>query len=139
MTDFRRLSATLCAALAVLLAAAPSAFAEQIPALCSDRSNQSEMTRCASDALQKADAEMAKTLQELLAASDAEDRKFVTEAQEAWSTYRDKECTARIGGSPNRGGTIWPMLSLECRAGLATLRTKDLKEQAACPGGRLDC
>lgn len=139
MIDFRQLNTTLCATVAVVLAAGSSTFAEQIPALCSDERNQAEMTRCASDALQKADAEMTKTLQELLAATDAEDRKFVTEAQEAWSTYRDKECTARIGGSPNRSGTIWPMLSLECRAGLATLRTKDLKEQAACPGGRLDC
>ena len=97
------------------------------------------MTECASGALKKSDAEMAVALNELLAAIDAEDRKFVTEAQDAWTTYRDKECIARIGGSPNRGGTIWPMLHLECRAGLATLRTKDMKEQAVCPGGRLDC
>jgi uncharacterized protein YecT (DUF1311 family) len=139
MTNFHRLGGTLFVATAIFLATASSTIAEQIPALCSQERNQAEMTRCASDALKKADAEMAKTLQELLAATDAEDRKFVTEAQEAWSTYRDKECTARIGGSPNRGGTIWPMLSLECRAGLAALRAKDLKEQAACPGGRLDC
>lgn len=122
-----------------IVSAITSTSAEQIPALCGDKANQAEMTRCASDALKAADADMTKAFQALLAATDANDRKFVIEAQDAWSVYRDKECIARIGGSPNRGGTIWPMLHLECRAGLATLRTKDLKEQAACPGGRLDC
>lgn len=138
MINFRLFSASLITAACIASAITPVS-AEQIPALCSDKANQAEMTRCASDALKSADADMAKTLQELLAATDADDRKFVTEAQDAWSAYRDKECIARIGGSPNRGGTIWPMLHLECRAGLAALRTKDLKEQAACPGGRLDC
>lgn len=138
MINFRLLSAALATATFIASGTMP-ASAEQIPALCSDKANQAEMTRCASDALKSADADMAKALQELLTATDADDRKFVSDAQDAWSAYRDKECIARIGGSPNRGGTIWPMLHLECRAGLATLRTKDLKEQAACPGGRLDC
>lgn len=138
MINFRQLSSALFAATCVITVTT-SLSAEQIPALCNDKANQAEMTQCASEALKKADAEMATALKDLLAATDADDRKFVTEAQDAWSTYRDKECIARIGGSPNRGGTIWPMLHLECRAGLATLRTKDLKEQAACPGGRLDC
>jgi uncharacterized protein YecT (DUF1311 family) len=129
----------LATAIPLLFTIAAPAFAEQIPALCGQESNQAAMTQCASEALKKADAEMEKALQGLLEATDANSRAFVTEAQAAWSLYRDKECTARIGGSPNRGGTIWPMLNLECRAGLATLRTKDLKEQAACPGGRLDC
>lgn len=138
MINFRQLSSVLFAATCVITVTT-SLSAEQIPALCNDKANQAEMTQCASEALKKADAEMATALKDLLAATDADDRKFVTEAQDAWSAYRDKECIARIGGSPNRGGTIWPMLHLECRAGLATLRTKDLKEQAACPGGRLDC
>lgn len=138
MINFRQHCSALFAATCALSIATPLS-AEQIPALCNDKTNQAEMTQCASEALKKADAEMATALKELLAATDADDRKFVTEAQDAWNTYRDKECIARIGGSPNRGGTIWPMLHLECRAGLATLRTKDIKEQAACPGGRLDC
>lgn len=138
MINFRQLSAALFAATCVITATTPLS-AEQIPALCNDKANQTEMTQCASEALRKADAEMESALKELLAAIDTDDRKFVTEAQDTWTTYRDKECIARIGGSPNRGGTIWPMLHMECRAGLATLRTKDLKEQAACPGGRLDC
>lgn len=138
MSNLRLFSAALITATCIV-SVITHASAEQIPALCSDKANQAEMTRCASGALKTADADMAKALQDLLAATDADDRTFVTEAQDAWSNYRDKECIARIGGSPNRGGTIWPMLHLECRAGLATLRTKDLKEQAACPGGRLDC
>jgi uncharacterized protein YecT (DUF1311 family) len=114
-------------------------MSEQIPALCSKERNQAAMTRCADELLKKANAEMAKTLKELLEATDKEDQKYVTEAQEAWKAYADKECLSRIGGSPNRGGTIWPMMHLQCHVGLTRLRVKDLKEQVKCPGGRMDC
>lgn len=129
----------LAAAMLGLFAVTSSATAEQIPALCSKERNQAEMTRCADDLLKKANAEMAKTLQELLAATDKDNHKVVTEAQQAFEAYREKECLSRIGGSPNRGGTIWPMMNLECHVGLTRARVKDLKEQAKCPGGRMDC
>jgi uncharacterized protein YecT (DUF1311 family) len=124
----------------VLIAFLPTpSRSEQIPALCSKERNQAEMTRCADELLKKANAEMARTLKELLEATDKEDHKYVTEAQAAWQGYADKECLARIGGSPNRGGTIWPMMHLQCHVGLTRLRVKDLKEQVKCPGGRMDC
>lgn len=128
----------LAAALSLFALAMPAA-AEQIPALCSKERNQAEMTRCADNLLKKANADMAKTLKELLDETDKEDHKYVTEAQDAWKAWADKECLARIGGSPNRGGTIWPMMHLQCHVGLTRLRVKDLKEQVACPGGRMDC
>ena len=130
-----------CAVAAVALTAllpTPS-MSEQIPALCSNERNQAAMTRCADELLKKANAEMAKNLKELLDATEKEDQKYVTEAQEAWKAYADKECISRIGGSPNRGGTIWPMMHLQCHVGLTRLRVKDLKEQVKCPGGRMDC
>lgn len=113
--------------------------AEQIPALCSEAANQAEMHRCADQHLRKENAEMAKTVQELLKETDEDDRKYVTDAQAAWQAYADKECFSRIGGSPNRGGTIWPTLHLQCHVGLTQQRIKDLKEQVECPGGRLNC
>ena len=138
MILFRRGTVTLAAALSLFAFAGPAA-SEQIPALCSKERNQAEMTRCADSLLRKANADMAKSLKELLDETDKDNRKYVTEAQEAWQAWADKECIARIGGSPNRGGTIWPMMYLECQVGLTRARVKDLKEQAACPGGRMDC
>ena len=82
---------------------------------------------------------MTKTLQELLKEIDEDSRKYVSDAQTAWEAYSEKECFSRIGGSPNRGGTIWPMMNLQCHVGLTRLRIKDLKEQVKCPGGRMDC
>jgi uncharacterized protein YecT (DUF1311 family) len=139
MTASSHFARVFVAASALLVGIASAALAEQIPTLCAKERNQAEMNRCASDHLKKADAEMAKTLQDLLAATEDENRKYVTEAQDARQAYRDKECTSRIGGSPNRGGTIWPMMNLLCRTGLARARIKDLKEQVKCPGGRMDC
>lgn len=139
MSSPRHVARAFAAAGASLLGFAAPAPAEQIPALCSKERNQAEMTRCADELLKEANAEIAKTLQELLAATDKDDRRFVTEAQQAWQAYSDKECIARIGGSPNRGGTIWPMMYLQCHVGLTRARIKDLKEQVKCPGGRMDC
>ena len=76
----------LAAAMLGLFALTSSATAEQIPALCSKQPNQAAMTRCADDFLKKANAEMAKTLKELLAATDKDNHTFITEAQDAWET-----------------------------------------------------
>jgi uncharacterized protein YecT (DUF1311 family) len=134
-----RLAHTVVAAVALVALLPTASRSEQIPALCSKERNQSEMTRCADQLLRKENAEMAKTLEALLKETDKDNHKYVTEAQAAWQSYTDKECFSRIGGSPNRGGTIWPMLNLECHVGLTRLRIKDLKEQVKCPGGRMDC
>ena len=139
MDSLKHFARSVAGAVALIALLPTPSRAEQIPALCSKERNQAEMTRCADELLKKANAEMAKTLKELLEATDKENQKFVTEAQDAWKAYADKECISRIGGSPNRGGTIWPMMHLQCHVGLTRARIKDLKEQAKCPGGRMDC
>lgn len=139
MSSLMRFAHTAAAAIALIALLPTASRSEQIPALCSKERNQSEMTRCADQLLRKENAEMAKTLEALLKETDKDNHKYVTEAQAAWQAYADKECFSRIGGSPNRGGTIWPMLHLECHVGLTRLRIKDLKEQVKCPGGRMDC
>jgi uncharacterized protein YecT (DUF1311 family) len=139
MSSLMRFAHTAAAAIALIALLPTASRSEQIPALCSKERNQSEMTRCADQLLRKENAEMAKTLEALLKETDKDNHKYVTEAQAAWQAYADKECFSRIGGSPNRGGTIWPMLHLECHVGLTRLRVKDLKEQVKCPGGRMDC
>jgi uncharacterized protein YecT (DUF1311 family) len=138
-SSLMRFSHTVAAIAALLALHAVPAHAEQIPALCSKERNQAEMTRCADQLLRKDRAEMAKTLEALLKETDKDSHTYVNEAQAAWQAYADKECLSRIGGSPNRGGTIWPMMNLQCHVGLTRLRIKDLKEQVKCPGGRRDC
>jgi uncharacterized protein YecT (DUF1311 family) len=139
VSSLMRFSYTVAAIAALIALHAAPSRAEQIPALCSKQRNQAEMTRCADQLLRKEKAEMAKTLEALLKETDKDNHKHVTDAQAAWEAYADKECLSRIGGSPNRGGTIWPMMNLQCHVGLARLRIKDLKEQVKCPGGRMDC
>jgi uncharacterized protein YecT (DUF1311 family) len=138
-SSLMRFSHTVAAIAALIALHASPSRAEQIPALCSKERNQAEMTRCADQLLRKDQAEMAKKLEALLKETDKDNHKFVNEAQAAWQAYADKECLSRIGGSPNRGGTIWPMMNLQCHVDLTRLRIKDLKEQVKCPGGRMDC
>jgi uncharacterized protein YecT (DUF1311 family) len=139
MNFLKHFAGVVGATVALMIFLPTPSMSEQIPALCSKERNQAAMTRCADELLKKANADMGKTLKELLEATDKEDQKHVTEAQEAWKAYADKECISRIGGSPHRGGTIWPMMHLQCHVGLTRLRVKDLKEQVKCPGGRMDC
>ena len=139
MDAFDRFARTVAAAIALMTLLPTPSLPEQIPALCNKERDQAAMTRCADEHLKKAKAELAASLKQLLAETDKDNHNFVAEAQSAWESYRDKECISRIGGSPNRGGSIWPMMQLQCHTNLTRARIKDLKEQAKCPGGRMEC
>lgn len=99
MISSRRGTVTLAAALALSTFFMPAA-AEQIPALCSKERNQAEMTRCADMLLKKANAEMAKTLKELLDETDKENHKYVTEAQDAWKAWATRNASRASAAVP---------------------------------------
>jgi uncharacterized protein YecT (DUF1311 family) len=59
------------------------------------------------------------------------------EAERAWITYRDKECTFEASGT--EGGSVHPMIVSQCRADKARERTKQLIRALDCPEGDLTC
>jgi uncharacterized protein YecT (DUF1311 family) len=59
-------------------------------------------------------------------------------AQRAWIAFWDVEC-AYANGGPTGGGSIYPMLQLQCLTALTAARTDALAEYIICPGGDLSC
>ncbi|MEH3146548.1 MAG: lysozyme inhibitor LprI family protein [Methylobacterium frigidaeris] len=125
-----------------LLVLAPGAAFAQAPAPCSDAPNQMAAGACVSDRLDRANADLNRVYGVLKAKLDANGQHNLLEAQRAWLTFRDKECSLRTGAdpaNPDADGTIGPMLVGECLTGLTLQRTRDLQAQVRCPGGDLSC
>ena len=88
--------------------------------------SQSEMTQQAAHSAEKADADLNKVYQKLMASLDGDGIKLLKEAQRAWIAYRDAE--AKRAGDEARGGSMSPMLFYAATAELTQERIKHLKE-----------
>jgi len=125
------------AALFGAILSAPGVHAQ--PAQCADAPNQAAGTECAANLFKKADKELNVTYSALLGALPDKGKDYARAAQRAWVDFRDKECVSQTGGGPNQGGTIWPMIYMECQTALTRQRVEELKAQVKCPGGDLSC
>ena len=98
---------------------------------CADPQTQTDMTICAGEHFEKADARLNKVWSELrrargTSADDKESFTVVLEAQRTWLAYRDAQCKAE--GYEAHGGTMEPMLVADCKARLTDERAKSLQE-----------
>jgi uncharacterized protein YecT (DUF1311 family) len=89
--------------------------------------NVRDMTECADQQLKSADAELNAVYGALMKKIEAPDQKRLRDAERAWVASRDSERLFEIGGE-DQGGTLWPMLELQCRTKLTEARVKDLRE-----------
>lgn len=119
--------------LALALALMPmAAFAQDID--CSDPSTQSDMTECAAQDWENADADLNAAYAEAMNVMQSIDSNLdpdlagaedaLRAAQRAWLNYRDTSCTSE--GFKWRGGSAESMIVLSCKARLTELRSQDL-------------
>ena len=122
----------LCAV--ALWGSAPAAFAED----CADQS-QNGLNACADAAYKKADDALNAAYKETIRRlkGDAATTKLLVQAQKAWLTYRDAECT--FANVENAGGSIYPMVYAGCLKRLTTVRTNDLRGYLRCGEGDMGC
>ena len=101
---------------------------------CDAAQTQTEMTSCAQESFQEADAELNrewKSLRDRLRQAE-EDLGYkgwfdtALEAQRGWLTYRDNQCAAE--GFETGGGTIQPMQIAYCKSRLTRARVRELRE-----------
>lgn len=122
--------------LGVLMAAAAPAAAQQVD--CATAEVQVELTYCAEQDWNAADAELntaygaAKAvLQQIDDGLPAEEQGAVAnlrDGQRAWVAFRDATCAAE--GYAMHGGSAEPMVIYGCRARLTRQRTADLQAMA---------
>ena len=112
---------------------------------CASASSQMEMTACATQVFERADAELNALYRQLIAGARETDRSpdngvnegdnrpgeeaTLREAQRAWVTYRDAHC--RGEGYGERGGSMEPMIVADCLARLTRARIAQLTPQPA--------
>ncbi|WP_420339327.1 lysozyme inhibitor LprI family protein [Roseibium sp.] len=103
---------------------------------CKEPQTQLDMTICAKKDWEAADVELNAAYKSAMAAMKqtdsylSDDLKVAAEtlkaAQRAWIPFRDKACESY--GFLARGGSMEPMLVLQCRADLTRQRTSELKD-----------
>lgn len=130
-----RFRSLMFAAFVGLTGMAPTAWADD----CANASDQATMNECAGKALKASDGEL-NTLYKQIAArlkDDQDKTRLLVAAQKAWIAFRDAECDFSAAGVT--GGSVYPMIVLQCRDGLTQNRVKDFKTYLSCEEGDLSC
>lgn len=118
-------------AIGVLFLAAP-VWAQDVD--CGNAQSQSEMTFCAEQDWNRADADLNQAYQDAMAylrqidadlpKADRGGADFLRQAQRDWISYRDNACAAEAFSM--HGGSAEPMVIYGCRARLTRERTEGL-------------
>lgn len=110
--------------LLALLFSQPAAAQDKPP--CADAGTQSEINQCMAKEYKKADAELNKVYQQVLAKASAGEKAKLRTAQLAWIKFRDAECD--FESAENVGGSIYPTVVDGCKLALSAARTKHLRD-----------
>ena len=108
-------------ALPLLLGTAPAAAKDA----CDSAVSQNEMSRCAEDALGRADKVLNKVYQDTMRGLDDHGRDLLKTSERAWVAFRDAECIYQ--SESNEGGSIYPMVYAGCQTDLTKARIKQLQ------------
>ena len=107
---------------------------------CGKLTVQADMNACAGDNYAAADAALNKTYASAMAQQDdATSKTALKDAERAWISFRDKECSFEIGPEAD-GGSIWPMEMSNCLEDKTAARIQELKTAVGgCTGGVSVC
>lgn len=130
-----RFPTLMLAALAPLTGMVPAAWADD----CDNASDQATMNECAGKSFKASDTELNTLYKQIEARlkDDQDKAKLLVAAQKAWIAFRDAECDFSAAGVA--GGSVYPMIVLQCRDGLTQNRVKDFKTYLSCEEGDLSC
>jgi uncharacterized protein YecT (DUF1311 family) len=106
---------------------------------CADATDQATMNACADAAFKQSDKTLNALYRQIEARlkDDANTKKLLVQAQQAWVKFRDAECSFRTSASA--GGTVAPMLISICLDGLTQSRVQDFESYLKCQEGDLSC
>ena len=89
---------------------------------------QMSINQAAYESSRKADSELNRLFQKLVASEENPKRKArLREAQRAWIVFRDKSCLYQVG-LPSEGGSIEQMEYANCLESVTLKRIKDFEE-----------
>lgn len=126
--SIRRRAQAAVATLAVLAGAGMSPAHAQ---------SQMQLNQQAGSELQKADRQLNDVYAKLMAATSADWKAKLTQAQVAWIAFRDRECEFETIATV--GGSIHGMMVANCQARLTLHRVGELERLLKCQEGDLSC
>ena len=100
----------------------PGQYSKQLS--CDDPQTQQALNRCAFQTFSQANRQLNTTYRRLLPNLSEQRRRLLREAQQAWVTYRDREC--RFYDSSAEGGSLQPLLRSGCKTRLTRDRIQQL-------------
>lgn len=103
---------------------------------CSKANTQGDMEQCATQALNKADAELNQTYVQYRNRLDKAHQNQIRDVQLAWIKYRDLSCKY---ASSDTGGSAHGLALQTCLTDKTLERTRELKALATCPEGDITC
>jgi uncharacterized protein YecT (DUF1311 family) len=101
-----------------------------------DQLSEMDGETCAQQDAKKAENGLQAAYDALRAAAPAKDGVRLRDAERAWVSFREAECSYRVG---DREGTLWPRLLLQCMSAMATERTRYLGNEMKCASWDLSC
>ncbi|MGI4837851.1 MAG: lysozyme inhibitor LprI family protein [Janthinobacterium lividum] len=113
----------------------PVAYADD----CDNATTQGDMNACAGRQYQAADKALNSVYQQITQRlkADADTKKLLVGAQRSWVTFRDAECEFAASGVS--GGSVYPLIHLNCLTAQTTSRTQALKQYLKCQEGDMGC
>ena len=131
-----QLSAAIPAAAVLIFLVAPAGAQTSD---CAKAQTQLDLNECAAKGFKAADADLNAAYRKAAArlAGNADALKLLTVAQRNWIAFRDSECA--FASSSVAGGTIYPMVLMNCRERVTRARIADFKTYLACQEGDVGC
>ncbi len=139
MTHARALTALTMLGLALAAHATAPAIkpASDLPADCAKADTQRQITACAYQDFEVAQAGYAAVYRDLSAGLGTAQRTLLRTAQTSWLQYRTAACDFEASGV--RGGSAEGMVRVQCQTRLTRERTAELRRHFNCPEGDLSC
>lgn len=119
--------------LLIIFGFAPIAMADD----CADPKTQIDMNACAYARLDGETKKLNKTYQDLSAKLNPEQKKLIKQVQLAWIKFKDLSCKYEASGVA--GGSVYPLILLDCLAAKTQQRNKQLEALSHCQEGDLSC
>lgn len=106
---------------------------------CDNATTQGDMNACAGRQYQTADKQLNAVYQQITQRlkDDADTKKLLVGAQRSWVAFRDAECEFAASGVS--GGSVYPLIRLNCLTAQTVSRTTALKEYLKCQEGDMGC
>lgn len=99
--------------------------------------SQSDMNTCAGYRFVREELELNRFYRELLSRREERDPRKLRKAQEAWLRWRDANC--EYEASDLQGGSLQPLITLNCKARVTKERTEWVREMLSCTSVRGAC